>query len=151
MAFLAAVLFFVMLIPAQLSLQMASSNTLAVLWNFAWYMAMGALASFVVGTPLGYWVTIYFGVRYISRLIRNPAQPRSQFNIKTFQFGANPFEARSSSGNEAFSSEAFSSDTQYRSSQSMHSHAGASKRTKIANEDVVIEAEFRREAPDETT
>ena len=56
------------LIPALVSVIFANPRILAILWNFSWYVAMGAAAAQIIEAETGYFVTVLFMTWYLMRI-----------------------------------------------------------------------------------
>ncbi len=80
--FLCTLILFFMLVPATLSVILASRSIGLLLWNMVWYLIISWFGQQVFG-PRGVWVGGFFAILYVYKMLTRPV-PSVQFQMKTF-------------------------------------------------------------------
>ena len=133
LSFLLIAALFMMLVPALLSLVFASANPAVILWNFGWYALMGYMAALALESPVGFTLCFFFCFSYVIRIVSAPKRaPGTMFRNANIWVSPNLRRQKNAS---PFQQAEVEDDEEIKPRRRAHS----------SNEDVVIDAEFRRE------
>ncbi|HVJ63900.1 MAG TPA: hypothetical protein VM901_01455 [Bdellovibrionota bacterium] len=118
-------LFTLMLVPAFLAMAIASRSSLALFWNFAWYLIFAQVGLKAFGSEWGAVPALAFALNYGFRAMRQ-RERRPKLDVRLWNF-VNPYGKRPAQSAEA--------------APQVEGEATSARKAKAADE--VIDAEFR--------